>query len=383
LRDTSGALWFSGFYGAARLRPEPDEQHPAPPVLITGVRVNGGVQSIADLGETEIRGLELAASQNHVQIDFLGLAFGAGEALQYQYKLEGADEDWQALTTQRSVNYANLAPGAYRFLVRAMNVEGIFSPTEASVEFTILAPIWRRGWFLAIVALLVGLIAYALYRYRVARFLEIERVRTRIASDLHDDIGSNLTKIAILSEVAQQQFGREEPNGSPLSTVARISRESLDSMGDIVWAINPKRDTLRELLRRMRGFATDIFTSRNIEFSFHQPDQDLDLKLGPNVRRDVLLIFKETVNNAVRHSGCAKAEIELQIVGAALVLRVSDDGKGFDGAETDEGNGLVSMKRRAESLQGKLEIGSTAGQGTSIILRAPISRRSATFTKSN
>lgn len=382
-RDRHGALWFSGFYELARLIPEPDVEQLPPPVLITGLRVNGETQPIADLGEIAMSGFELAPSRNHIQIEFLGLAFGAGETLQYQYKLAGADGDWQPLTTQRSVNYANLAPGTYRFLVRAMNAEGIFSPSEASVDFVILAPIWRRGWFLAMVAALAGLIAYALYRYRVARFLEIERVRTRIASDLHDDIGSNLTKIAILSEVAQQQFGREGTDGDPLSSVARISRESLDSMGDIVWAINPKRDTLRELLRRMRGFATDIFTSRNIEFSFHHPDHDLDLKLGPNVRRDVFLIFKETINNAVRHSGCTKAEIELKIVGATLVLRVSDDGKGFDAAETGEGNGLVSMRRRAESLHGKLDIGSTAGQGTSVMLWAPISRRLAAFVKIN
>jgi ligand-binding sensor domain-containing protein/signal transduction histidine kinase len=382
-RDASGALWFSGFYELARLIPEPDVEQLPPPVLITGLRVNGETQPIADLGEIAMSGFELAPSQNHIQIEFLGLAFGAGETLQYQYKLVGADADWQPLTTQRSVNYANLAPGAYRFRVRVMNAEGSFSPSEASVDFVILAPIWRRGWFLAIVVALAGLIAYTLYRYRVGRFLEIERVRTRIASDLHDDIGSNLTKIAILSEVAQHQFGREGTDGDPLSSVARISRESLDSMGDIVWAINPKRDTLRELLRRMRGFATDIFTSRNIEFSFHHPDHNLDLKLGPDVRRDVLLIFKETINNAVRHSGCTKAEIELKIVGASLMLRVSDDGKGFDAAETGEGNGLVSMRRRAESLHGKLTIGSTAGQGTSVILWAPISRRPVALAKTN
>jgi ligand-binding sensor domain-containing protein/signal transduction histidine kinase len=382
-RDRHGALWFAGNYEIARLMPQPDEQQSPPPVYITGLRVTGIAQSIADLGETDVRGLVLGPSQNHLQIDFAGLAFGAGEMLQYQYKLEGADQDWQALTTQRSVNYANLAAGDYRFLVRAMNTEGIFSLQASSVEFTILAPVWRRGWFLALAAALIGLIAYALYRYRVARFLEIERVRTRIASDLHDDIGSNLTKIAILSAVAQQQFGREETDGDPLSSVARISRESLDSMGDIVWAINPKRDTLRELLRRMRGFATDIFTSRNIEFSFHTPDHDLDLKLGPNVRRDVFLIFKETINNAVRHSGCARVEIELKIIGAALELRVSDDGKGFDTAETGEGNGLVNIRRRAESLHGKLDIGSAAGLGTTVILRAPISHRQAAFARTN
>lgn len=373
-RDRHGALWFTAFYGVARLMPEPNEP-PPPPVFITGVRINGEAREIADLGETRIGGLQLNPSENHLQIDFVGLAFGTGEALQYQYKLEGADADWQPLTSLRAVNYANLAPAAYRFVVRAVNAEGKVSPTAASVEFTILSPIWRRWWFLSIAATFVGLIAYALYRYRIARFLEIERVRTRIASDLHDDIGANLTKIAILTEVAQQQFGREETDGGPLSSAARISRESLDSMGDIVWAINPKRDSLRELSRRMRGFATDIFTTRNIDFSFNAVDHDLDLKLGPDVRRDVFLIFKEAVNNAVRHSACSKAEIELKIEAASLVLIVCDDGKGFNVETAGEGNGLGSMHRRAENIDGTLDICSNLGKGTSVTLRTPIGHR--------
>jgi signal transduction histidine kinase/ligand-binding sensor domain-containing protein len=381
-RDRQGAIWFSAFYGVTRLMPSPDEPQP-PPIFITGLRINGEARAIADLGEARMGGLTLNPGENHLQIDFVGLAFGTGEALRYQYRLEGADADWQALTSLRAVNYANLAPGAYRFVVRAMNAEGNFSPTAASVEFTILSPIWQRWWFISIIGTLAALIVYALYRYRIARFLEIERVRTRIASDLHDDIGANLTKIAILTEVAQQQFGVEDTDGGPLSSAARISRESLDSMGDIVWAINPKRDSLRELARRMRGFATDIFTSRNIEFSFHAVDQDLDLKLGPDIRRDVFLIFKEAVNNAVRHSECSQAAIELKIEAPSLVLIVRDDGKGFDATTAGEGNGLVSMTRRAESMDGTLDICSNVGKGTSVTLTAPIGHHHLTIAKAN
>src|SRR5262249_11150114 len=145
---------------------------------------------------------------------------------------------------------------------------------------------------------------------RVAQLLALERVRTRIAEDLHDDIGANLTKIAILSEVAHQQLGADtNPASGTLSSIADISRESVASMRDIVWAINPKRDRLVDLTRRMRGFASDILTSRNIQFEFHAPERARELKLGPEVRRDVFLIFKEAVNNIVRHSGCARAKI--------------------------------------------------------------------------
>jgi signal transduction histidine kinase/ligand-binding sensor domain-containing protein len=375
-RDRQGALWFGGAYKVARLMPEPDEQQPSLPVLITGLRVTDVVQPVAGLGETDMRGFEFEPSQNHIQIEFVGLAFGAGETLQYQYKLEGADRDWQPLTVLRTVNYASLAAGRYRFLVRAVNAEGMFSESAASLEFTILAPLWRRWWFLLLAALTVALAVYADFRNLVRRRLALESVRARIAADLHDDIGANLTKITILSEVVHQQLGQgKQPTQSALSSIANISRESVASMRDIVWAINPKRDRLLDLTRRMRTFASDIFTSRHIEFRFRAPDRDRELKLNPEVRRDVFLIFKEAVNNIVRHAECAQATIELRIEGRWLVLRVSDNGKGIDATVADEGQGLSSMRRRAESFGGTLEIISAQPSGTTLILKVPIGGR--------
>jgi signal transduction histidine kinase/streptogramin lyase len=371
-RDGTGAIWFSGTHEIARLMPEPDEQPLAPPVFITGMRITGNSQAIADLGETDIRGLELAPAQNHIQIDFSGLAFGAGEALQYQYKLDGADQDWQALTALRTVNYANLAPGSYRFVVRAMNAEGLLSRSPATVEFRVLAPLWQQWWFIATAALAVGVAAYSVYRYRVSQLVELERVRTRIASDLHDDIGANLTRIAILSEVAHSQLQDDRASiETPLSSIAQISRESVASMGDIVWAINPNRDHLIDLVQRMRRLASEIFAGRKIEFEFSAPESEDGLKLGADVRRDVFLVFKEAVNNAARHSGCSHVDIELLVEWSRIVLTVRDDGRGFDTEAQTEGNGLISMKRRAASLGGELEVRSTEGKCSVITLRVP------------
>jgi len=371
-RDRHGTLWFNEFSQITRLVPEPDEQRPAPPVFITGLRVTGITQPAADLGETDMHGLELAPSQNHVQIEFVGLGFGKGEALQYQYKLDGADRDWQPLTSLRTVNYASLAPGAYRFVVRAMNAEGLFSEPPATVEFRVLAPFWQQSWFIAIAVFAIGIAVYAAYRYRVSQLVELERVRTRIAADLHDDIGANLTRIAILSEVAHSRLHDDKTSlQNPLSSIAQISRESVASMGDIVWAINPKRDHLIDLVQRMRRFAGEVFTGRKIEFEFRAPELEDGLKLGADVRRDVFLIFKEAVNNAARHSGCSHVDIELLVERSSILLTVRDDGRGFEIEAPSEGNGLVSMKRRAASLGGELELRSTAGEGSEIALRVP------------
>jgi signal transduction histidine kinase len=143
-------------------------------------------------------------------------------------------------------------------------------------------------------------------------------------------------------------------------------------MGDIVWAVNPERDHLADLVKRMRRFASDVFSARHIAFHFEAPIDDRDIRLGTETRREVLLIFKEAVNNIARHSECAQADIELKGQGGWLVLKLLDNGNGFDTSRLFDGNGLVSMNRRAERLGGTLEVVSCSGEGTALTLRTPL-----------
>src|SRR5439155_11562749 len=200
-------------------------------------------------------------------------------------------------------------------------------------------------------------------------FRELERVRQRIATDLHDDIGSSLTQISIMSEVAQNRAGENTP---ALTTIANSSRELIDAMSDIVWAINPQKDHLSDLNQRMRRFAADVLTARNVELDFRAPMQDKDVELGANIRREVFLIFKETVNNMVKHSGLTRAEIEFRISDGDLVLRASDNGSGFDTNGESDGHGLMSMRERTAALAGTLNIVSAPGEGTTITLSVPL-----------
>jgi signal transduction histidine kinase/ligand-binding sensor domain-containing protein len=375
-RDHHGALWFGSDVGVSRLIPELDSTEP-PPILISGVRIAGELHPLSELGETVVPEIRLGPSENQIQIDFVGLSFGTGEQLRYQYKLEGADADWSAPSDGRSVNYARLSPGSYRFLVRAVTSEGTTSQSPASVSFTILPPIWQRWWFLASVAIVISLAAYSLYRYRLARLIELERVRTRIATDLHDDIGANLSLIAMASDVARRQSREDDRQMTEaLSLISGTSRELVDSMGDIVWAVNPSKDHLSDLTRKMRRFASDVFSASNIAFHFQAPGDEQDMKLGTDTRREVFLIFKEGVNNIARHSECNRAEIELQTRASWLVLKLTDDGKGVDPTKADDGSGLASMRQRAVRLGGKLAVESGNGQGTTVTLEVPIGRRS-------
>jgi len=200
-------------------------------------------------------------------------------------------------------------------------------------------------------------------------------VRTRIASDLHDDIGSNLSLIAGLSEMLGQPARRANPQmAERLSVMADVSRRSVEAMSDIVWAVNPKRDNVLDLAHRMRRFASDRFAARNIEFHFDAPNPNQNVKIGAEARREVFLVFKESVNNIARHSGCKSAEASLKIERGMIILKLSDDGHGFDEASMDYGQGLDSMRRRAEKLGGQLDLISQPGAGTTVILKAPLGR---------
>jgi len=379
-RARDGALWFGGLDGLSRLIPEPDRPESSPPIRISALRIGGVRQQLSELGEAEVSGLSLNANQNDLQIEFSGMSFAAGELLRYQYKLEGADRDWSALTDQRSINYANLAPGSYRFLVRAVTADGTFSQSPATVTFRILPPIWQRWWFLTVGVLVVVASTYTLYRYRVRQLIELERVRTRIATDLHDDIGASLSRMAILSEVVKRQD--EVKSGTSrrmLTEIADSARGLVDAMSDIVWSIDPQRDDLRSVSTRIRQFASDVLEARGIKWELYLPRELEAVKLKAEQRRQILLIFKEAINNVVRHADCVNVTLSLALEGHALAGEVRDDGRGFQLEGLDQfsgngrgGNGLKNMRARVAQLGGKINIASSPGQGTCLTFKVPL-----------
>ncbi len=380
-RDHAGTLWFGTPNGLSRLVPEAGGETSAPPVWLNALRVAGESRPLPELGSAEISGLDLSPAQNNLQIDFFGIDFGEGEALRYQYMLEGADRDWSAPTVERAVNYAQLAPGKYRFLVRALNADGVASRTPAQVVFTIRSPIWQRWWFIALVFVALAGVAYALFRYRLAQLLKIERVRTRIATDLHDDIGASLSRVAILSEVVKLQTDGEGGQSAPLLTeIADSARGLVDSMSDIVWSIDPKRDDLHNVVVRVRQFASDVLEARGIEWDFRVAPEVEKLKLDPEQRRHLYLIFKEGINNVVRHAGqVSSVVLSIELAGGQLVGEIKDDGQGFQPKPAGEpqtngrgGNGLPNMRARAEEVGGRLDIESSPGAGTRLVLRVPV-----------
>ena len=371
LRDRTGALWFSYITGVVRLVPTGQDRSASAAVLITRVQVSGDPLPISPLGQSRILDVDIAAGRN-LQIEFVAPGSGPTDGRRYQHQLQGGDGRWSLPSDHREVTYANLMPGTYQFSVRAVDSNGATSP-EAAFAFTVLSPIWQRWWFVTSMIGLVVVAGHLLYRRRMARLLEVARIRTRIATDLHDDIGANLTRIAVLSEVVRRQARDVGTVDTQLASIASVARESVTSMSDIVWAISPERDTLGDLVRKMREYAGELFTDRLLEFE--APSAGSERTLPPAVRRELYLIFKEAANNAARHATAAAVRILIRVDPSGLELEIIDDGPGFEvTASAGQGNGLGSIRKRAERLGGRLSITSIRGSGTTIRLHVPTAR---------
>ena len=378
-RDRDGALWFGTINGLSRLAVDRGTPAPAsapPAIFIAAVRLAGADQPVSELGEMRPGPLTIPPGRGPLDIEYFGFSFDPGSPLKYQYQLDGTDAGWSAPGEQRAVTYPRLAAGSYRFLVRAVRPDGVVSEATAGLDFKVLPPFYARWWFIAAVATAVGAVPLMLYRLRVAHLLRVERVRARIATDLHDDIGASLSQIAILAEVARQRMRHDRPTDTgpepaaaePLARIAETSRRLVDSMSDIVWAINPDVDSLADLVHRMRRFVEDTLGSADIEVTLRVPEPAVDLRLGADLRREIFLILKESVTNIAKHARATRVAIDFESDGRRLWLRISDDGRGFEPSASTDGNGVASMRRRVAGLGGRLAIDSAPGRGTTITL---------------
>lgn len=364
--DRAGAVWFGTLQGLSRLAPGAGRRNAPGPMLISALSVGGRQLPLASIGERAVSLGDLSPNENLIQIHFLQ---PGDRAARYQFRLEGAESQWSPPTEQRSVTYAHLAPGRYRFRVRALDGQ------EGMVGFSVLPPLWQRWWFMAIAAVMAGSLIYAAYRYRLQRAIELERVRIRIATDLHDDIGASLSRIAILSEVIKGSSASVDDRASRmLSEVADSARALVDSMADIVWSIDPRRDDLKNVIQRVRQFAADVLEARQIVWTFDIPSEPERIKLAPEQRRHVFLVFKEAITNVARHAACTSAALSIRLSDHQLVGEIRDDGRGVGTNAGRGGHGLANMEARARELGGTMEINSAPGGGTRVKLTIPLTR---------
>src|SRR5262249_28944565 len=273
-------------------------------------------------------------------------------------------QTWQNLGTTSTVHLVDLAPGDFSFKVRALTPDGL-GGEPASLTFSILQPFWRTWWFQLACALAIAGLAYWMRTRRLQQQLALERVRSHIAMDLHDDIGAGLSRISVIGETLKNRLGEGDADVQRmLDDIAGSSRQLVTDMGDIVWSLDPRRDQIGELANRLRAYGSDLLGARRVEGIVGSPVEGLPHGGPPGVRRQLYLVFKEGIHNVGKHSGAKRSTLRFWFEGRQICGELTDDGCGISN-ENRQGNGIPSMRVRVERLSGHFEISTTGGEGTS------------------
>jgi signal transduction histidine kinase/sugar lactone lactonase YvrE len=376
-RDHAGQIWLATTSGVARLTPDSARSTTPPPTLITGVRVGGVALSIPADGMTVVPAARIEPGVRTFEVDYVSPGVREADGVRYQHRLGGGDDGW-VNTNARTLTFAALAPGSYRLEIRATLASGAVAE-PASAEFIVLAPVWRRGWFLTLAMLGAMMMAWLLHRTRVDRLLAIQRVRARIASDLHDGVGARLSRIAVLSEVVRQQAQRSLPAAVPaLAAIGDNAREVIDDMSDAVWFVDARFDTLEHVFARARALATELFDAATLRWTMDVSIPTIHVGLTSEQRRHLYLILKESFTNIVRHARATQVTVRAVTTRGTVRVEITDDGVGLEGgaerATAGSGRGHDSLRQRAAMLGGSLSIDSP-GRGTRIVLEIPFPGR--------
>lgn len=310
----------------------------------------------------------------------------AADRVKFRHRLDGYDSDWSPETDLRLAFFTNLRPGAYRFRVKAANAHGVWNEQETTLSFVILPFFWQTRAFhvgvaVAVVALAAGLHWRRLSGQRRLQDLRHQQALTsekaRIAADMHDELGAALTQIAILGEVAKSQAGNEGQTRSTLDRISQAARDVTARMSDLVWATNPRNDTLDNLVAYLREHAASQLESTAIQPRLKFPVSFPEGRVSATFRRNLLLALKESLNNIIKHAAASEVFVQLEIAGPSLLLRIRDNGRGFDPSKRNSaGNGLGNMEKRVRDLGGEFSLASTPGQGTRIEVSVPLKQRS-------
>lgn len=316
--------------------------------------------------------INLKPFQNAARFEFGALGFINERQILYSYRLKGRNDTvWSKPENIHEASFASLSPGDYTFEVKTIGWNGEHG-SPASFSFYIKTPFWKQWWFMAFIIMGVLGLLYAFYRYRINQLLRLQTVRNNIATDLHDDIGSSLTNISILSELSRKNLIHQEKAQSFLQRISEEVQTSSQAMDDIIWSVNSRNDSLKETMARMRRYAAELFDNSHIECHLQLDENASDKKLTMEQRRDVYLIYKEALNNIHKHAAPNNVWVEVAQNHNHLFIHIRDDGKGFDPNSITHRNGLKNLKSRVEKWNGKIHIGSVTGGGTTIDIKIPL-----------
>jgi ligand-binding sensor domain-containing protein/two-component sensor histidine kinase len=363
--DSRARVWISTNRGVSCYDPSHDRPNKVPPkVHITRVRL---YEEDLPLGSF-VDGRKFAYGDNYFKFDFIGTNPPAPETVVYRYRLSRIDRDWVE-AQQNLVQYTALPHGDYTFEVKARNEWGYWSE-PAALRFAITPPFWKTWWFVILAVIAAGGTITLLVLNRVRHLLALEKLRTKIAADLHDDIGAGLTEISIMSDVIAQKLPQDQRGlvKAELGSISTASRQLVNGMSDIVWLVNPRRDSLHDLIARLGDAYNESLRSSKISLKVRNLESLKNVRLGMERRQHVFLIFKEAIHNAIKYSDCSEITLDVEAKGGRIEIRLVDNGKGFDPAKVSSGNGLANMKDRAWKIKARVAIESSPGSGTTVSL---------------
>lgn len=401
VRTGDGILFFATSQGLLELDPAACQQNLIPPpVMLERVVVDEKIaalrkhwswaypaqarEAVQDL-KPDAR-LRLLPSHRRLAFDFAALSYAAPENVRYRYRLENFDNDWTETASERTARYSRLPAGEYTFRVIACNDSGIWNESGAAVTLIVEPFFWQTWWFrLAAMAsftvAVVLTVRWLSFRKLQAKLRLAEQQaalseeRARIAQDIHDDLGGSLSHIKFLSESAAHDQAANPQAAEPLQQITATVRQILKSLDEIVWAINPRNDTLPGLISYLGHYAVDFLRTSGMRFELELPDNPPELTVASDLRHHVFLVVKEALTNIARHSAAHKVRLEVKCTSGSLVVIIQDDGRGFDPAVSGaEGDGLQNMRQRMQKIGGEIAISSGPGGGTRISLEVKTER---------
>ena len=391
LKTRGGSLWFSTDRGIALINPKEQMEDVIPPLVhLEEILVDNRLwhsratnSPSSRIGGDQPEPLRIPPGRRQIEFHYTGLNLAAPERVRFRYRLEGLDSDWVEAGARRVANYGYVPPGNYRFRVAAHGGNGVWSEADGSVALVVPRRYWQTWWFrLAVLAgftvSVTAIVRYASFRRlrRQLRLVEqqaaLQRERARIAKDIHDDLGANLTQIALLGELAQRDEGRPEKVAERLGTISATARQTIKALDEIVWAVNPRNDTLSHLVEYTGQFALDYLRLAGIRCRLDFPDNIPARELSTDLRHNLFLAAKEALTNIVRHARATEVWLRVNVTVCALELAIEDNGQGFDpAAEAADGDGLRNLRQRLAGMGDECQIESRPGAGTRVMLRLP------------
>lgn len=386
-RTRDGRLWFPTIRGLVTVNPtQLFANTNAPPVVIESVLLDDKEQNTNALHANWARDIVVPAGSERLEIHYTSLSLGAPERARFKYRMEGHEMQWTEAGGLREAHYQKLPARRYRFQVTACNEDGVWNPRPAAVAILVLPPFWQKWWFITITGLcvlgaVVGVVHFISTQKLQRQLAELkqqetlEKERARIARDLHDQLGANLTQVALLGEMAEADRHSPDEIEGHAKQISQTARETSRALDEIVWAANPSNDTLEGLITYACKYAQDYLELAGLRYRLEVPAQLPAQIIAPDLRHNIFLAFKEAVNNVVKHAQASEVKIRLRLAPTAFTLEIEDNGRGPGEAATKTGrNGLRNMRQRMEDVGGTFGMSPGPQSGTLIRLTAPIGK---------